>query len=138
MIFGRFGSAARAGIRAATNVPEPTVASAKPSVGDQALIGGDDGVAPKAGLFGQRARRRQRLAGFHQAADDHLAQCLIQPVRRRGGGRDVRTGEVERQLGLGRRRDRIGRNFLHGIGTIADQTQGYNCSGIVPVRQERP
>jgi hypothetical protein len=71
------------------------------AVGDQPLIGGDDGVAPKAGLFGQRARRRQRLAGFHQTADDHLAQCLIQPVRRRGASRDVRACEVERQLGLG-------------------------------------
>ncbi|MGY4370162.1 hypothetical protein ACVW1A_006227 [Bradyrhizobium sp. LB1.3] len=137
MIFGRFGSAARAGDTRGDERAGADGGVGK-AVGDQALIGGDDGVAPKAGLFGQRARRRQRLAGFHQAADDHLAQCLIQPVRRRGGGRDVRTGEVERQLGLGRRRDRIGRNFLHGIGTIADQTQGYNCSGIVPVRQERP
>ncbi len=74
--------------------------------------------------------RWQRLAGLHEAGDDHLAQRLIQPVRCGGAGRDVRTGEVERQFGLGVRRG-IGRNILHGIGTIADQMGRYNCAGIV-------
>lgn len=65
-------------------------------VGDQALVSRDDRVTPKASLLCQRARRRQRLAGFDQAGDDHLAQRLVQPVRRGGAGGDVRAGEIER------------------------------------------
>jgi hypothetical protein len=38
----------------------------------------------------------------------------------------VRAGQVERQLDLARRCRRIGRNFSHGIGTIADQNRRYN------------
>ncbi len=72
------------------------------AVGDQALIGGDDGIAPEAGLPGQRPRWRQRLTGLDEAGDDHLAQRLIEPVRGGGAGRDVWADEVERQLGPGR------------------------------------
>jgi hypothetical protein len=38
----------------------------------------------------------------------------------------VRPVKVERKLGLAPRRRRIGRNFSHGIGTIADQIRRYN------------
>lgn len=47
------------------------------AVGDQPFIGSDDGVAAEAGLLGQCPRRRQRLTGFDQARDDHVAQRLV-------------------------------------------------------------
>ena len=97
------------------------------AVGDQPLIGRGDGVTAEAGLPGQRTRRRQRLARLDQAADDRAAQRLIQPLLRGRARRHVGVGEVERQVGLaGRRLAQIGRNFSHGIGTIADQIGRYN------------
>ena len=97
------------------------------AVRDQPLIGRGDGVAAKAGLFCQRPLRRQRLAGFGDPACDGVAERLIEPVLRGGAFGDVRPVEVERKLGLAPRRRRIGRNFSHGIGTIADQIRRYNC-----------
>ena len=78
--------------------------SDRKSVRDQSLIGRRDGVAAKAGLFCQRARRRQRFAGFHDPADDGVAQRLIEPMLRGGTLGDMRAEKVERQLGLARRR----------------------------------
>ena len=95
-------------------------------VRDQPLIGRSDGVAAKAGLLCQRALRRQRLAGFCDPACDGVAERLIEPVLRGGIWRHVGSVEVERKLGLAPRRRRIGRNFSHGIGTIADQIRRYN------------
>src|SRR5689334_18916902 len=40
------------------------------AVGDQTLIGGDDGVAAEAGLLRQRARWWQRLTRFDETGDD--------------------------------------------------------------------
>ena len=61
------------------------------AVGDQPLIGRGDGVAAEAGLFGQRALRRQRLARFCDAAGDGVAERLIEPVLRGGALGDVRA-----------------------------------------------
>jgi len=106
------------------------------TVGDQSLIGGDHGVAAKAGLSGERARRRQRFAGLHQAGGDRLAKRLVQAMRRRRPERDMGTGEVERQFGPGRGGQGIGRIFSHGIGTIADQIGGYNRPSFFRAGQE--
>jgi hypothetical protein len=55
-----------------------------------------------------------------------VAERLIEPVLRGGIWRHVGSVKVERKLGLAPRRRRIGRNFSHGIGTIADQIRRYN------------
>ena len=108
------------------------------AVRDQPLIGRGDGVAAKTGLFCQRSLRRQRLAGFGDAARDGMAERLIEPVLRGGIWRHVGPVKVERKLGLAPRRRRIGRNFSHRIGTIADQIRRYNWFDHANTAEELP
>ena len=70
------------------------------AVCDQSLIGRGDGVAAKTGLFCQRSLRRQRLAGFCDAACDGVTERLIEPVLRGGTWGHVGPVEVERKFDL--------------------------------------
>ena len=83
------------------------------SVRYQPFIGVDDGVAPEADLFGQGARGRQRFAGFCDSAHDGVTKRLKETVLRRGARGHMGTGEIERQRNLAKRRQGIGRIFLH-------------------------
>jgi len=74
----------------------------------------------KAGLLGPRTRRRQRLAGLTMPLMMASGTAPDRAGLRGRPLRHMRTGEVERQLGLAARAltnwtSQIGRNFSHEL-----------------------